>query len=103
MHVTTETANLMRALIAGGATVNLCASNPLSTQDDVAAALVGEYGANIFAIRAEDNDTYDDRYDRVPPIENPLRGFIRLDRQRLSGGSRGGIQVVLRPSRRTWI
>ena len=44
LHVTTETANLMRTLKAGGASVALCASNPLSTQDDVAAALVAEYG-----------------------------------------------------------
>ena len=49
MHVTTETANLMRALKAGGAEVALCASNPLSTQDDTAAALVHEYGISVFA------------------------------------------------------
>ena len=58
LHVTTETANLMRTLKAGGADVVLCASNPLSTQDDVAAALVDEYGIPIFAINGEDNDTY---------------------------------------------
>jgi adenosylhomocysteinase len=58
LHVTTETANLMRALKAGGAQVYLCASNPLSTQDDVAAALVGEYGVPTFAIKGEDRDTY---------------------------------------------
>jgi adenosylhomocysteinase len=56
--VTTETANLARALKAGGADVVLCASNPLSTQDDVAAALVEEYGISVFAIKGEDNDTY---------------------------------------------
>jgi adenosylhomocysteinase len=58
LHVTTETANLARTLKAGGADVLLCASNPLSTQDDVAAALVEEHGISVFAIRGEDNDRY---------------------------------------------
>ena len=58
LHVTTETANLARALKAGGADVVLCASNPLTTQDDAAAALVEEYGIAVFAIKGEDNDTY---------------------------------------------
>jgi adenosylhomocysteinase len=58
LHVTTETANLARALKAGGADVVLCASNPLSTQDDVAAALVEEFEIAVFAIKGEDNDTY---------------------------------------------
>src|SRR5919199_861855 len=58
LHVTTETANLARTLKAGGADVVLCASNPLSTQDDVAAALVDEYDVSVFAIKGEDNDTY---------------------------------------------
>src|SRR5436190_7961249 len=58
LHVTTETANLMRTLKAGGADVVLCASNPLSTQDDVAAALVSEFDISVFAIKGEDNDTY---------------------------------------------
>ncbi len=57
-HVTTETANLMLALQAGGADAVLCASNPLSTQDDVAAALVVEYGIPTYSINGEDNDTY---------------------------------------------
>ncbi|HTX56517.1 MAG TPA: adenosylhomocysteinase [Candidatus Acidoferrales bacterium] len=57
LHVTTETANLMRALQAGGAEIALCASNPLSTQDDVAAALC-EYGIPTYAIKGEDNATY---------------------------------------------
>src|SRR5215211_2487941 len=56
-HVTTETANLALTLKAGGADAVLCASNPLSTQDDVAAALVSE-GISVFAIKGEDNDTY---------------------------------------------
>jgi adenosylhomocysteinase len=58
LHVTTETANLMRTLKAGGAQVVLSASNPLSTKDDVAAALVTEYGIPTFARRGEDTDTY---------------------------------------------
>jgi adenosylhomocysteinase len=58
LHVTTETANLMMTLKAGGADVRLCASNPLSTQDDVAAALVQHDGIPVFAIKGEDNDTY---------------------------------------------
>jgi adenosylhomocysteinase len=58
LHVTTETANLMRTLKAGGAEVFLAASNPLSTKDDVAAALVAEYGIATFARRGEDRDTY---------------------------------------------
>ena len=58
LHVTSETANLMRALKAGGADIVLCASNPLSTQDDVAAALVDAYDIAVFAIKGEDNDTY---------------------------------------------
>jgi adenosylhomocysteinase len=58
MHVTTETANLMLALKAGGAELALCASNPLSTQDDTAAALVQEYGISVFAKNAVDRDGY---------------------------------------------
>jgi adenosylhomocysteinase len=58
LHVTTETAVLMLTLRAGGAQVRLCASNPLSTQDDVAAALAAEYGIGVYAIRGEDRDTY---------------------------------------------
>ena len=58
LHVTSETANLMLTLRDGGAEIALCASNPLSTQDDVAAALVSEYGIKTFAIKGEDTDTY---------------------------------------------
>lgn len=58
LHVTTETANLMVTLQAGGANVLLCASNPLSTQDDVAAALTKNHGIPTFAIKGEDNKTY---------------------------------------------
>jgi len=58
LHVTTETANLVRTLAAGGAQVVLSASNPLSTKDDVAAALVAEYGIGVYARRGEDRDVY---------------------------------------------
>ena len=58
LHVTSETANLMRTLKAGGAEVALCASNPLSTQDDVVASLVKDYEISVFAIRGADNDLY---------------------------------------------
>ena len=58
LHVTAETANLMITLKAGGADVALCASNPLSTQDDVAAHMVKDHGIKVFAIKGEDNETY---------------------------------------------
>ncbi|HEY3414218.1 MAG TPA: adenosylhomocysteinase [Armatimonadota bacterium] len=58
LHVTTETANLAITLKAGGADVSMCASNPLSTQDDVAASLVVDHGIKTFAIKGEDHDTY---------------------------------------------
>jgi adenosylhomocysteinase len=58
LHVTTETANLARALAAGGADLVLCASNPLSTQDDVAASLVAHDGISVYAIKGEDHRTY---------------------------------------------
>jgi len=58
LHITSETANLARTLKAGGADLVLCASNPLSTQDDVAAALVEEFGIPVFAVRGEERDTY---------------------------------------------
>jgi adenosylhomocysteinase len=58
LHVTTETANLMSTLRAAGADIALCASNPLSTQDDVAAHLVRDHGVHVFAIKGEDNETY---------------------------------------------
>ena len=58
LHVTAETGNLMRVLQTGGADVVLAASNPLSTQDDVAAALVSYYEMPVYAVKGEDNDTY---------------------------------------------
>ena len=65
MHVTTETANLMRALTASGARVTLCASNPLSTQDDTAASLVRDFGIDVFAVAGEDADTYNRHIEAV--------------------------------------
>jgi adenosylhomocysteinase len=65
LHVTTETANLVETLQAGGAEVSLCASNPLSTQDDVAAALCDEDGISVYAIKGEDNETYYRHIDSV--------------------------------------
>src|SRR3989339_1087744 len=65
LHVTTETANLAIALKAGGAEVRLCASNPLSTQDDVASALVKHFGISTYAIKGEDNKTYYKHIDAV--------------------------------------
>jgi len=75
LHVTTETANLVRNLKAGGAEVSLCASNPLSTQDDVAASLVKDYGIPVFAIKGEDKDVY---YQHINQVLN-YRPNITMD------------------------
>lgn len=72
LHVTTETANLMRALQAGGARIRLCASNPLSTQDDAAAALVSEYKIETFAKKGEDSKTYFKHLNRVLDLKPHL-------------------------------
>lgn len=69
LHVTTETANLMRTLVAGGAQVALCASNPLSTQDEVAAALAQHYETEVHAIHGEDTETYYKHIDAVCDIK----------------------------------
>jgi adenosylhomocysteinase len=75
LHVTTETANLMTTLKAGGAECLLCASNPLSTQDDVAAYLVKEHEIPVFAVKGEDNDTY---YEHIrAAVEN--RPMVTMD------------------------
>ncbi len=65
LHITSETANLALALQAGGADVALCASNPLSTQDEIAASLVEDYGISVFAINNEDNETYYEHVNKV--------------------------------------
>lgn len=75
LHVTTETANLMDTLKAGGADIVLCASNPLSTQDDVAASLVAHYNIPVFAVKGEDNKTY---YDHISSALN-TRPMITMD------------------------
>ena len=75
LHVTTETANLMIALKAGGADVSLCGSNPLSTQDDVAAHLVEHHGIPVFAVRGEDNERY---YDHIRSVLD-MKPDITLD------------------------
>ena len=62
LHVTSETANLARTLAAGGADLLLCASNPLSTQDEVAASLVADHGVAVYAIKGEDHAVY---YDHI--------------------------------------
>jgi adenosylhomocysteinase len=93
LHVTTETANLARTLQAGGAEVVVCGSNPLSTQDDVAAALVAHYGIPTYAIKGEDHKTYyshivsciearphvtmDDGCDLVTVLHTKLKGHLR--------------------------
>ncbi len=100
MHVTTETANLMIALQAGGADVMLCASNPLSTQDDVAASLVSHYEIPVFAIKGEDNETYHKHIqavlDHKPNIimddGSDVTSTIHRDRRDVMDGVIGGTE-----------
>ena len=100
LHVTTETANLMRTLKAGGADVRLCASNPLSTQDDVAAALAAKYDVPTFAIKGEDNETYyrhiHQAVDHAPQLTMDdgadTVGVLHKDRTELLDGIIGGTE-----------
>src|SRR3954471_16054915 len=100
LHVTAETANLVRTLMAGGAEMALCASNPLSTQDDTAAALVQNDGAAVFARAGEDPDTYyahiDAVLDRRPRLTiddgADLAGVIHSRRTELLDGVAGGTE-----------
>jgi adenosylhomocysteinase len=100
LHVTTETANLMRTLQAGGADARLCASNPLSTQDDAAAALVAHYGVPVFAVKGEDNDTYyrhihqavDHRPHLTMDDGADTVGVLHKDRAELLDGILGGTE-----------
>ena len=100
MHVTTETANLMRVMQVGGADVVLTASNPLSTQDDVAAALVSQYEIPVFAIKGEDDQTYYQNLhaalDHKPHIimddGADLVGTIHKERRELIGNIIGGTE-----------
>src|SRR5690242_18466206 len=100
LHVTAETANLVRTLKAGGASVYLCASNPLSTQDDVAAALNEHYDIPTYAIKGEDRDTYYRHIDAVldsnPNVTmddgNDLVTRIHQDRRALLANIFGGTE-----------
>ncbi|MEW6202966.1 MAG: adenosylhomocysteinase [bacterium] len=100
LHVTTETANLMAALKKGGARVLLCASNPLSTQDDVAASIVKHLGIPVFAIKGEDGRTYYQHINRVldgkPNITMDdgadLVSTLHSRRKNLLGGLLGGTE-----------
>jgi adenosylhomocysteinase len=96
LHITTETANLALALHDGGAQVALCASNPLSTQDDVAAALVAYHGVPVFAIRGEDNDTYyrhiHSALEQRPQITLDLVATIHKERRDLIPELLGGTE-----------
>ena len=100
LHVTAETANLMRTLQLGGADVVLCASNPLSTQDDVAAALVSHYEVPVYAIKGEDNATYyqhikaalDHRPQMTMDDGADLVGTIHKDRTELLPNIIGGTE-----------
>ncbi len=100
LHVTTETANLMRTLKAGGAQVALCASNPLSTQDDAAASLVEDFEIPVFAICGEDRDTYYRHLNAALDIEPTvtmddgadLVSTIHQERTELADGILGGTE-----------
>ncbi len=100
LHVTTETANLMRTLVAGGAEVALCASNPLSTQDDAAASLVEHFGVSCFCIKGEDHDTYYKHIHQALDIKPTMTmddgadtvGVIHNDRRDLIAGIIGGTE-----------
>lgn len=100
LHVTTETANLARTLKAGGADVVLVASNPLSTQDDVAASLVQDYGISTYAIKGEDDETYyahlTAAIDHAPQITMDdgadVIGVLHGDRREMLDGIIGGTE-----------
>ena len=100
LHITSETANLALVLRDGGAEVSLCASNPLSTQDDVAAALVAEHGVPTYAIKGEDNETYyshiNAALDRGPHVTlddgADLVATLHTTRRELLSGVGGGCE-----------
>jgi adenosylhomocysteinase len=100
LHVTSETANLMRTLQAGGADTVLCASNPLSTQDEVAASLVSHFEVPVFAIKGEDHRTYyrhiHAALDHKPQVTMDdgadLVGVLHKDRRDLLAGVKGGTE-----------
>ncbi|MBL7070769.1 MAG: adenosylhomocysteinase [Candidatus Omnitrophica bacterium] len=98
LHVTTETANLMLALKAGGANVTLCASNPLSTQDDVAASLVKDYNIPVYAIKGENEKTYYQHINKLLDLKPQITmddgadlvSAIHMKRRDLAAGVLGG-------------
>jgi adenosylhomocysteinase len=100
LHVTAETANLMRTLKAGGAEAALCASNPLSTQDAVAASLVEDYGISVFARKGEDTETYYAHLNAALDLEPhitmddgaDLVSLLHKERQELIAGIKGGTE-----------
>lgn len=100
LHVTTETANLLKTLKAGGAEVAVCASNPLSTQDETAAALAEEYEVHTFCIKGEDNQTYYRHINQALDIRPTLTmddgadtvGVIHSERRDLMDGIIGGTE-----------
>ncbi|MCA0359691.1 MAG: adenosylhomocysteinase [Armatimonadetes bacterium] len=100
LHVTTETANLLRTLVAGGAEVAICASNPLSTQDDVAAALVEFYNVQAYCIKGEDHETYYNHINQALDIMPTLTmddgadtvGIIHQERKNLIDTIIGGTE-----------
>jgi adenosylhomocysteinase len=102
LHVTTETANLCRALHAGGAELALCASNPLSTKDDVAAAIHDELGAAVFAVHGADRETFHRQLDAVLDTRPTLvvddgadlTARLHRDRRDLLGGVLGATEVT---------
>ena len=102
LHVTTETANLCRALVAGGAELALCASNPLSTKDDVAAAIHDELGAAVFAVHGADRDSFYRQVDGVLATRPTLvvddgadlTATIHTSRRDLLAGIAGGTEVT---------
>jgi adenosylhomocysteinase len=102
LHVTTETANLCRALVAGGAELALCASNALSTKDDVAAAIAAELGAAVFAVHGADRDTFHRQIDGVLAIRPTLvvddgadlTATIHTRRRDLLAGIAGATEVT---------
>jgi adenosylhomocysteinase len=100
LHVTSETANLMRVLLAGGAEVALCASNPLSTQNDIAAALVAHYEMPVYAIKGETTQQYNDHLNSVLDIGPnitmddgmDLVAMLHVNRSELLANMRGGTE-----------
>src|SRR6266576_3615074 len=93
LHVTSETANLARTLKAGGADVVLCASNPLSTQDDVAAALVEEFDVSVFAIKGEDNEAAVDHKPQITMDDGAdVIGVLHAHRREQLGDVIGGTE-----------